>query len=192
MQQNKLHTKGGHIVVEGRKQAVSIRMNAGDVRKVKKLAARLGVRDSDIIRFAVKNMLGRLGPLYDSEVHGRNLVPVFVESGVDLLRFFDIDALKLESIINNGVEAERRVDRDDIALLALTGAQEPYAALKLSELNRSERRRQSPAELSESLRQYLYAKYVYRPVTESGHAVPGGESARESIRLTPTQEPEVA
>jgi hypothetical protein len=62
------------------------------------------------------------------------------------------------------VDAERRVERDDIALLALTGSQEPYAALKLSELNRSERKRQNPAELSESLRQYLYAKYVYRPV----------------------------
>lgn len=137
-------------------------MNGADVRKVKRLAARLGVRDSDVIRFAVKNMLARLGPLYDPEVHGRNLVPVFVESGAELLRFFDIDASKLEAIINNGVEAERRVDRDDIALLALTGSQEPYAALKLSELNRSERRRQTPGELSESLRQYLYAKYVYR------------------------------
>jgi len=154
-------------VVEGRKQAVSIRMNAADVRKVKKLASRLGVRDSDVIRFAVKNMLARLGPLYDPEVHGRNLVPVFVESGAELLRFFDIDASKLESIINNGVDNERRVERDDIALLALTGSQEPYAALKLSELDRSERRRQSTAELSESLRQYLYAKYVYRPVVDS-------------------------
>ena len=48
-------------MVEGRKQAVSIRMNATDVRKVKKLASRLGVRDSDVIRFAVKNMLARLG-----------------------------------------------------------------------------------------------------------------------------------
>lgn len=137
-------------------------MNGADVRKVKRLAARLGVRDSDVIRFAVKNMLARLGPLYDPEVHGRNLVPVFVESGAELLRFFDIDASKLEALINNGVEAERRVDRDDIALLALTGSQEPYAALKLSELNRTERRRQTPGELSESLRQYLYAKYVYR------------------------------
>jgi hypothetical protein len=157
-------------VIEGRKQAVSIRMNAADVRKVKKLANRLGVRDSDVIRFAVKSMLARLGPLYDSEVHGRNLVPVFVESGAEILRFFDIDATKLESIINQGVETDRRVDRDDIALLALTGSQEPYAALKLSELNRSERRRQNPnaAELSESLRQYLYAKYVYRPAHPEG------------------------
>ena len=147
-------------------------MNGADVRKVKRLAARLGVRDSDVIRFAVKNMLGRLGPLYDPEVHGRNLVPVFVESGAELLRFFDIDASKLESIINNGVDAERRVDRDDIALLALTGSQEPYAALMLSELNKTERRRESPGELSESLRQYLYAKYVYRRTAQEEAVAP--------------------
>lgn len=136
-------------------------MNAADVRKVKRLAQRLGVRDSDVIRFAVKSMLARLGPLYDAEVHGRNLVPVFVESGAELLRFFDIDASRLDAIINDGVEADRRVDRDDIALLALTSSQEPYAALKLSELNRRERAG-DPAELADSLRQYLYAKYVYR------------------------------
>jgi hypothetical protein len=156
-------------VIESRKQAVSIRMNSTDVRKVKKVASRLGVRDSDVIRFAVKSMLARLGPLYDPEANGRNLVPVFVESGAELLRFFEIDAARLEAIINGdaGVDVERRVDRDDIALLALTGTQEPYAALKLSELDRTERRERSAAELSESLRQYLYAKYVYRAVPET-------------------------
>jgi hypothetical protein len=142
-------------------------MNSTDVRKVKKVASRLGVRDSDVIRFAVKSMLAKLGPLYDPEAHGRNLVPVFVESGADLLRFFEIDAARLESIINGGVDIERRVDRDDIALLALTGSQEPYAALKLSELDHTERRERTAAELSESLRQYLYAKYVYRAIAET-------------------------
>jgi hypothetical protein len=142
-------------------------MNSTDVRKVKKVASRLGVRDSDVIRFAVKSMLAKLGPLYDSEAHGRNLVPVFVESGAELLRFFEIDASRLEAIINSGVDVERRVDRDDVALLALTGTQEPYAALKLSELSSTERREQTAAELSESLRQYLYAKYVYRAIPES-------------------------
>jgi hypothetical protein len=147
-------------------------MNSADVRKVKKLANRLGVRDSDVIRFAVKGMLARLGPLYDPEVHGRKLVPVFVESGAELLRFFEIDASKLEAIINNGVDVERRVERDDIALLALTGSQEPYAALKLSELNRTDRRRQNAGELSDSLRHYLYAKYVYRAPAASEGAPP--------------------
>lgn len=167
-------------MVEGRKRTVSIRMNSADIRKVKKLAVRLGVRDSDVIRFAVKSMLAKLGPLYDPEVHGRNLVPVFVESGAELLRFFDIDATKLEAIINGGVQADRYVDRDDIALLALTSAQEPYAALKLSELEQTERPRRGPAELLESLRQYLYTKYVYRPVTAAEEAP--GDAPPEAVR----------
>jgi hypothetical protein len=149
-------------VIEIRKQAVSIRMNVGDVRKVKKLANRLGVRDSDVIRFAVKSMLARLGPLYDPEVRGRNLVPVFVESGVELLRFFELDAPRLEALINEGVEPTKRVDRDDVALIALTSGQTPYAALKLSELNRGEPEQSDAGQLAVSLRQYLYDKYVYR------------------------------
>ena len=165
-------------MIESRKQAVSIRMNGSDVRKVKKLAARLGVRDSDVIRFAVKSMLAKLGPLYDPDMHGRNLVPVFVESGGELLRFFDIDAARLESIINSGVENERRVDRDDIALLALTGSQQPYAALKLGDLDRTERRGRSPLELSESLRRYLYSKYLYRYAPDAEQ-----EEHRDPLRL---------
>jgi hypothetical protein len=165
-------------------------MGAADIRKVKKLASRLGVRDSDVIRFAVKTMLARLGPLYDPEVHGRNLIPVFVESGTELLRFFDIDAARLEAIINNGVNAERRVDRDDIALLALTGAQEPYAALKLSELEKIERPRRSAAELLESLRQYLYAKYVYRQVATPEARTTAG-AALEALPMALTANVEV-
>ena len=172
-------------MVEGRKQAVSIRMNGSDVRKVKKLAARLGVRDSDVIRFAVKTMLAKLGPLYDPEVHGRNLVPVFVESGAELLRFFEIDATKLEAIINGGVHADRHVDRDDIALLALTSAQEPYAALKLSELEQNERPRRGPAELLASLREYLYAKYIYRSCSATADAPPV-DAPRDAVRLALT------
>ena len=166
-------------------------MNGTDVRKLKRLALRLGVRDSDVIRFAVKSMLAKLGPLFDPEVRGRNLVPVFVESGAELLRFFDIDAAKLEAIINNGVQPDRRVDREDIALIALTGAQEPYAALKLVELDRSDRARRSPAELSESLRQYLYAKYVYRaPGEKGGNEASHAEETRgpAHVALAPEQE----
>ena len=137
-------------------------MNVSDVRKVKKLAGRLGVRDSDVIRFAVKSMLARLGPLYDTEVRGRNLVPVFVEFGTELLRFFDLDGTRLEAIVNEGVEPGKRVDRDDIALLALSGAQEQYAALKLSELHQHDSAGGSQGDLASSLRQYLYDKYVYR------------------------------
>jgi len=139
-------------------------MSAADVRKVKRLAQRIGVRDSDVIRFAVKTMLSRLGPLYDQEARGRSLVPVFVESGPDLLRFFELDASRLEAIINEGVEAGKQVDRGDVALLAMAGAREPYATLMLSEM---QHRNGNPGDDAGSLRQYLYEKYVYRGHTES-------------------------
>jgi hypothetical protein len=109
-------------------------MNGSDIRKVKKLAARLGVHDSDIVRFAVKTMLSRLEPLHDSDARGRSLLPVFVESGTDIVRFFDLDAGRLDLIINDGVEPGRRIDRDDIALIALHAMQPPYAAIRLSEI----------------------------------------------------------
>ena len=149
-------------MVEGRKRAVSIRMSSADVRRVKKLAQRLGVRDSDVIRYAVRGMLARLGPLHEPESRGRALVPVLVEAGAEFLRFFDLDTGRLDNIVNGDVDVEKRVSREDLALLALAGVQEPYAALRLSELSQVDDRLLRSADLSASLRQYLYEKYVYR------------------------------
>jgi hypothetical protein len=170
-------------VSESRKRAMSIRINAADLSKVKRLAQRLGVRDSDIVRFALKTMIARLVPLCDPEVRGRNLVPVFVESGAELLRYFDLDAAKLDSIINDATGNERRVERDDIALLALTGSQDAFAALKLSELNREEDGALRDGELSTSLRRYLYEKYVYRTGTASKPASPSNTTLGATVRL---------
>lgn len=150
-------------MVENRKQAVSVRMSPGDLRKIKELAQRLSARDSDVIRFAVKTMLGRLAPLFDQDSRGRTLVPVLVEAGTEFLRFFDLDAGRLDTLINAGVsEPERRVSREDLALLALAGVKEPYAALKLSELSQLDEQLLRSADLSSSIRHYLYEKYVYR------------------------------
>jgi hypothetical protein len=148
-------------VVEGRKRAISIRMSVADVKRIKKLAQRLNVRDSDVIRFAIKAMLSRLMPFYEPETRGRNLVPVLVEAGVEFLRFFDLDTARLDAIINSEVEPEKRVSREDLALITLAGMQEPYAALKLSELD-SDQRVLHAGGVAGSIRQYLYQKYVYR------------------------------
>ncbi|MFC4308003.1 hypothetical protein ACFPN2_02815 [Steroidobacter flavus] len=166
--------------MDSRKQAVSIRMSAADIRSVKRLAERLGVRDSDVIRFAVKVMLGRLAPLHDLGVRGKSLVPVFVESGTDIFRHFELDALRLDSIINQGADPDARVDSDDIQLIAMSGIQQSYAKLRLSSIsqNYSQQAKSATAaatdkagragkpgeedELGNSLRKYLYEKYVYR------------------------------
>jgi hypothetical protein len=153
-------------VVEGRKRAISIRMSVADVRRIKKLAQRLNVRDSDVIRFAVKAMLSRLMPFYEPETRGRNLVPVLVEAGVEFLRFFDLDTARLDAIINGEVEPEKRVAREDLALITLAGVQEPYAALKLSELSDGDERALRSGDVAASIRQYLYQKYVYRAASE--------------------------
>ena len=145
-------------MVDKRKQAVSIRLGEGDLRNIKRMALRLGVRDSDIIRFAVKSMLSRIAPLCDDAIRGRNLVPVMVESGDELIRFFELDAYRLDSIINEQAGASTRVDRDDIALLAMSGLREQYLMMRMQDGTAV------PPEgtPSRSLRNYLYDKYVYR------------------------------
>ncbi len=145
-------------MVDQRKQAVSIRLGESDLRNIKRIAKRLGVRDSDIIRFAIKSTLSRVAPLCDSAIRGRNLVPVLVESGDELIRYFELDAFQLESIINDRAEQGREVERDDIALLAMSGLREEYLAMRQKDGSGTA----DSAPPGRSLRRYLYDKYVYR------------------------------
>jgi hypothetical protein len=100
---------------------------------------------------------------------------VFVESGTDIFRHFELDAMRLDSIINAGADADARVDSDDIQLIAMSGIQQSYAKLRLSSIghgHKSHGNGQEKAgrtgksgeedELGNSLRRYLYEKYVYR------------------------------
>ena len=179
-------------MVDQRKQAVSIRLGASDIRNIKRVAKRLGVRDSDIIRFAIKSTLGRIAPLCDPAIRGRNLVPVLVESGDELIRYFELDAFRLESIINEQVEEGRQVDRDDIALLAMSGLREEYLVMRLKD---GESSPADPALRAHSLRGYLYDKYVYRSTDHrsdgygrngngniNGDAVPQDAAIRVQLR----------
>src|ERR1700723_4437923 len=106
----------GDIVVDQRKQAGSIRLGESDIRNIKRIAQRLGVRDSDIIRFAIKSTLSRIAPLCDAAIRGRNLVPVLVESGDELIRYFELDAFRLDTIINDNAKWGGQVNYDEIAL----------------------------------------------------------------------------
>ena len=124
------------------------------------------MRDSDVIRYALKVKLSRLAPLCDASVRGRNLMPVFVDTGVDILQYFELDEESLNRIINDGVEHERRVEQDDIQLMAMIGMQRNYAKLSLRDLH--DKVAASPVSnalddtLSTTFRRHLYAKYVQR------------------------------
>jgi hypothetical protein len=165
-------------MLDHRKQAVSIRLGDSDLRNVKRIAKRLEVRDSDIIRFAIKSMLSRIAPLCDEAITGRNLVPVLVESGDELIRYFELDTYRLDSIINAHAEEFMRVERDDIALLALNGLREQYLLMRLQDSNGAPN---DEAGHARSLRAYLYDKYVYRhEETRQGDGKPAAETAVRS------------
>jgi len=166
-----------------KKQAISVRVGEADLNNLRRLAKRLGVRDSDVIRVAIKALLTKWAPLHDNNVRGRSLVPVFLENGIDLFRHFDLDTPKLDSIINEGVNAESRVELEDIQLLSMSGIQRSYLRWRLDQVGshshangngasvNGARSNAEPnghggnngdgAQVEQSLRQYLYEKYVH-------------------------------
>src|SRR5450631_2220533 len=121
-------------MADARKQAASLRVSTSDLRRVKKLAQRLGARDSDVIRFALKTMLARLAPLCDHSMRGRALVPVFIEAGSDLFHHFDLDTARLDEIVNDGVSKAQEVESEDLKLIAMAGTQHTFAKLRLNKV----------------------------------------------------------
>ena len=169
--------------MEGRKQAISIRLNAADLRNLRKLARRLGVRNSDVIRFALKSCIARLEPLLQPDAQGRDLVPMFVEAGTDLVRYLDLDATRIDAIINDGVVDGNRVERADIHLLAGAGMQHSYARMRpVAAGGPRTRVSLSPGEedglLGHSLHRYFYAKYMSEASTQTDAAP---EAARSQL-----------
>lgn len=135
----------------GRKKAVSLRLSASDLTKIRRVAKRLDVRDSDVIRFAIKNLLVRLSPLTDPTLTGAALVPLFLEAGSELTNGLEMDAEQLDRIINEGAGDTERVSMDDLHMIAMVGA--PAGGDSPA---KGADRRASP------MRRYLYEKYLFR------------------------------
>jgi hypothetical protein len=152
-------------VPAGRKKAVSLRLSASDLTKIRRVARRLDVRDSDVIRFAIKNLLVRLSPLTDPSVSGSALVPLFLEAGSELTNGLELDAEQLDHIINEGALEGERVSMDDLHMIAMIGA--PAGGDVPA---KGADRRASP------MRRYLYEKYLFRtelnPEADADQAAP--------------------
>jgi hypothetical protein len=154
-----------------RKKAVSFRLASSDVRTIKTIATRLGARDSDVARFALKLLLSRIAPFADTDLRGRRLLPAFLEVGEEMIRHFELDVPRLKAIINDGAVGEQRVDENDIVLLAMSASGSSYAAMHLEDFAKH-------AGTLEGLRGYLYDKYVHR------HALPARAEAGNVTQLT--------
>lgn len=142
--------------MENQKQCVSVRLSSNDIRKIKRIAERLNVSDSDVIRFGIKGMLAKLLPLSDDASSGSQLLPVFLEHGNEVVRYFDFDAERLDDIINSNVHEQQRIDRVDIELLTMHSVFPNYLKAQLEKLLGDP---VDDQELIPNLRQYLYDKY---------------------------------
>lgn len=145
--------------MEHRKQLVSVRLCHADVERIRAIAGRLRVRESDVIRFALRLAFSKLAPLLDVDAHGADLIPIFLECGPELTYHFDLDSRTLDSILNDGVEdSHKKIDSGDIELIAALHLPSYHTHAKIKALPKLEMGHLS---LSGALQQYLYEKYIH-------------------------------
>lgn len=143
-----------------KKQNISVRLSESDIRKIKGISERLGVKESELFRYIIRNALARLLPFQQDGMSGVDLIPALLDSGVELAQRLDIDSDRLEVIVNEGIsDQNRRVAKEDLDLLALLGndACREYLAYKLGErMDKSV----EDKNIEESFKGYLYGKYL--------------------------------
>ena len=146
-------------MTENKTQLVSVRVCPSDLEKLGAIARRLRVRESEILRFALRLAFSKLSPLHDDTAHGLDLIPVFLKCGPELMYHFDMDARTLDTIMNGEVDNPRKkVTMEDIELLA--ASHEMPSHRHHSRLNGTPRVLVGRLDLSGALQQYLYDKYV--------------------------------
>lgn len=144
--------------MNNKKQCVSVRLKPSDIEKVEKIARRLGVRNSDIMRYAIKTALTRLINFQNPTCLGKRLIPTLIQNANELNRHLDIDSDRLDNILNDGIHTpEERISRDDIELLALCGLPAHQIQPRLESIVG---RQIDLAEVNQFVEDYLTEKYL--------------------------------
>ena len=150
------------------KKNISVRLGVADLRRIKEIAARLDVKESEIFRYAVKALSTRLMPLLNRQLSGVSMLVALLETGEELLHYFEFDTQQFERLINGSVpDGQPGVDAEDIELLVIAGINRDYLVMQLSEkLGTS-----VDGQLAfDALRHYLFRKYRVRDYAESSVA----------------------
>ncbi len=141
------------------KKNISVRLGVADLRRVKEIALRLDVKESEIFRYAVKALSTRLMPLLNRQLSGVPMLVALLESGEEMLGYFEFDVPHLERLINGSIDHLAVVEHEDIEMLAIGIINPDYLAARISEkLNASI----EPALAFDALQNYLFRKYQVR------------------------------
>lgn len=147
-------------VDDNAKRSISIRINTSDFGRIKTIARRLRVRESDVFRFLLRVGLAEMGPLFQANTNGIDLLSVFSRLGAEMVHHFGLDTRRLNQIINGEeTDSRRRIDLEDVELITMSMLPARYLVLRLQELTGQtiEAHKVRPA-----LRQYLEQKYLDR------------------------------
>ena len=97
-----------------------MRLNNIDRNAIQTMASRLFVRESELYRFAVNNLLSRMYKLHDLDCKGSDLLPLFLEFREELNQNLGLKKQQLFNIVNNGnAHPDKFVAMTDIELLLL-------------------------------------------------------------------------
>ncbi len=108
------------------KKIVSLRISDDDRSSIQSMASRLYIRESDIYRFAINQLLTRFDKLLDESCSGRDLLPLFLEYRDELNHHMNLKKKQLHMIFNSeDPTPETYVSMADIELLLL-----PHHALR--------------------------------------------------------------
>src|SRR5688572_16685454 len=100
------------------KEMVAVRLDPADRRRLKAIAKRLEVSESDFLRYAIKTALEDFAPLTDQSNEGAELLAAFVDHSDDKSRWLGLDRAKLDSILHGDLENEGlRVAAEDVEVL---------------------------------------------------------------------------
>ncbi len=106
------------VPVKKQKEMIAVRLDPADRKRVGAFARRLGVREADMLRYAIKMALQELSPLSDQALEGAALLEAFIAHGPDMARWLELDEKKLDAILHKGLEDERlRVSAEDIRMV---------------------------------------------------------------------------
>ncbi len=138
-------------------EMTAVRLDPVDRKRVKAFAGRLGVREADLMRYAIKLVLQELSPLSDQACEGAELIEPFLVRGPYMARWLELDERRLDAILHTDLEDEGlRVSAEDMRMI-ITGG---YSRA-CSEWQRDIEEGKATAPLT-ALTQwaYLYEKYV--------------------------------
>jgi len=139
-----------------------MRLNNNDRTAIRAMASRLFVRESELYRFAVNNLLNSLHKLHDMDCIGSDLLPLFIEFRVDLIQNLGLKKQQLFNIINSGnIHPDKFVAMADIELLLL-----PQHLLRQRLLQIGEALAVKQDDISTWLESYFILKYGLNKIGE--------------------------